>query len=114
MAQNLYDVIGNKINDYIEEKTENYNFVSRLLEYHVKTIYFVRGIVGTIKNNRIIYEEIDKELMVESDKILQSNELSYLTSMLDKGIMNRFVFKLPPDICGKIYEEIALKNRAGQ
>ncbi len=110
LAEDLYDIISKKMNSYIEEKTENYNFISKLVDYNARVAVTLSDIVGIIINNNMTPDETKRDVLKEVSRVLPSEDLKYINKMLANGIANRFIFKLPSDICGRLDEKISSRD----
>lgn len=100
LAENLYDMISEKIDHYLDEKKENYIFVQSLFVFYKKTMGMISNLFEIIPDDESVSLEIKKKMLEKIIEVMRDESAEEIKKIVrsDEKILERFVFKIPSNI----------------
>jgi len=100
LAENLYDMITEKMDNYIDEKKEDYIFVKSLFAFYKKTMGMIANVLDITVDNKSIPFEIQEKMFKKIIEVMRDESAEEIKKIVgsNENILERFVFKVPSDI----------------
>jgi hypothetical protein len=98
IAEYLYRMMEEKINSHFAEKQEDFMFVLSLVDYHTEANKLIKKLAGLVNDDESASPEIKQKIAREINESLLIDNHDSIISKLDKGLLSRFIYKIPSDL----------------